>query len=106
MDQNIFLAKKREAEMIAKLEKDRQYQTMFKPKLIAGHHSAQRHLSGSNIEPIDSTSVRSVNHHYQEHIERSDNLYLAGKSKLQKIKGRTEDDLNNLERTYDENLTF
>ena len=90
----MFVAKKKEADLKAKTDKERQYQSMFRP------HINQTSAARSNKDLNDSRSVSS------RHIERSENLYLAGKDKLQKIKAMTDDDLNKLERSYDENLTF
>lgn len=94
-DQQMFLVKKKEAEVKARQDKERQYQSMFKPQtstMLKAGRSANESMQ-------DSTSGRGA-------MERSEQLYKEGKERMEKMKHMTEEEILRLERTYDKNLTF
>ncbi len=68
----MFIAKKKEAELKAKTDKERQYQSMFRPHI--NQSSAGRYNQDLNINDSRSVSSRP--------FEKSESLYLAGKKKL------------------------
>lgn len=98
----MFLAKKKEAELKAKSDRERQYQSMFKPHLTTSFNK----LSSANIHEQSLNDSLSNRHAASTALEKSETLYKAGKEKLQMIKHLKASDMNRLERSYDENLTF
>ena len=66
----MFLTKKKEAEIRAKMEKDREYNSMFKPNISVSNNNMRNNNSDS-ISGINDSAFRSVN----RPMEKSENLY-------------------------------
>ena len=88
------MIKKKEMELKLVQERERQYDSMFRP-------SINKDYTNPTIQESQSVAMMSSNP-----LERSELLYQLGREKSKKQKDMSQEDLLRLEREYDENLTF
>lgn len=81
----MFLAKKRESELKAKADKERQYLSMFKPQVNAFNPS-------NNLSTVINESETD-----QKPEPRTNALYQAGRDRIREMKNLTKEELIRLE---------